>query len=1132
MKSLSTELRKILAIFSVILFFLAAESSYAQTATNIQVTSTVQQATVHRLGVNLGDQTYWDSGQMLKNLVFINPGFEGLKYRSIMRCASVTASTCTDDNDYSPQPTGYWNNATYTVLSGAAAGTTGKVISSTKNPSSCSGCGQIIQFDKNVNMAFQDYVVLTNSFPGKGDVGWWDTTTGGGTISTETTDLSPNTPGKQALLLDASGSGQSAIVTSYFDSMSGLSFIQMNGNFEVTFRARGIKGDQTLNVSVQRLQTGSAPYLSQSIKLKNSWQDYTLNFTANETGSAQGTVQLVFSVAGSTVELDDVSLDQTNSSASNPTPWRDDVVNALKELNPGTIRMMASGAALGSDIPNQLQVPFARYREGFNTGNTSATGISYGIHEFLQLCAVVKADPWITIPTATTPQEMTDLIEYLTGTGGDSFSALRIARGQSQPWTTVFNKVHLELGNETWNGDFKGEAMTYPAYPLWANQVFGAARATSGFQASKFDLILSGWAAAPGYDGGMLPSSTQHDSFDIAPYLLYSANNEAQSTMFGALFAEPEMYDSPGGEVYQSMAVAAGASRPTGLSVYEANLGTMLGSITQSQLDLLSPSVGGGIAHADHMLQMMRLGIQYQNAFALPQYQYRRNDQSLVRLWGLVVDMGTTNRRRPQFLTQQLANSVIGGSMLQTVQTGANPTWNQPKSSDGVVFNGAHYLQSFAFWNGGTTSTIVFNLSQTSSLPVTFSGPNAPSGNVVMTQITSAKITDNNEAANVVQPVSKTLSGFNPSTGLTLPPFSMTVLTTAGGGTPPAVQSPTFSIAPGIYTTAQTVALSDVTAGATIYYTVNGTTPTTSSTKYTAPITVGTNETINAIATAPGFSASAVASATYTMAAPAATPTFSIPAGMYGPAQNVVLSDATTGAVIYYTTDGTTPTASSNKYTYQISVSQTETLKAIAIAPNYSVSAVGNASYVIGTPAATPTFSVAAGSYSTSVTVALADSSPGSTIYYTTNGNTPTTLSNKYTAPIYVIKTQTLKAIAVANGYVTSAVGSATYTISAAWVETPTFSLAAGSYSTMQTVGISDATSGAVIYYTVNGSTPTTSSTKYTALLKVDTSETIKAIAVTSTGTSAVATATYTIGKTGPPPPPPPSILDSSPVRY
>lgn len=60
---------------------------------------------------------------------------------------------------------------------------------------------------------------------------------------------------------------------------------------------------------------------------------------------------------------------------------------------------------------------------------------------------------------------------------------------------------------------------------------------------------------------------------------------------------------------------------------------------------------------------------------------------------------------------------------------------------------------------------------------------------------------------------------------------------------------------------------------------------------------------------------------------------------------------------------------------------------------------------------------------------------------------------------------------------------------------TPAFSLTAGTYTGTQTVAISDSTSGSTIYYTTNGATPTTSSTKYTGSITVSTTESLKAIA-------------------------------------
>ena len=89
----------------------------------------------------------------------------------------------------------------------------------------------------------------------------------------------------------------------------------------------------------------------------------------------------------------------------------------------------------------------------------------------------------------------------------------------------------------------------------------------------------------------------------------------------------------------------------------------------------------------------------------------------------------------------------------------------------------------------------------------------------------------------------------------------------------------------------------------------------------------------------------------------------------------------------------------------------------------------------IGTPTvATPVFSPAGGSYGTTTNVTITCATAGAAIYYTTNGNTPTT-SDIYVnngGSVYVSGVTTLKAKGFASGYIDSAVATATYTINAA----------------------------------------------------------------------------------------------------
>ena len=261
----------------------------------------------------------------------------------------------------------------------------------------------------------------------------------------------------------------------------------------------------------------------------------------------------------------------------------------------------------------------------------------------------------------------------------------------------------------------------------------------------------------------------------------------------------------------------------------------------------------------------------------------------------------------------------------------------------------------------------------------------------------------------------------------------------------------------------------------------------------------------------------------------AAKPIFSLRSGTYARGGPLTISNGMPNATIYYTTDGTIPTTSSNAYTSPRTVSTSETVRAKAVAPGYRDSDIGAETYVVSgtTILATPTFSVPPGTYTSVQTVTISETTPGASIYYTIDGTVPQPSSANYTSPLTVAPSQTINAFGVltapgytvwygianpGGGYIISSLATAAYSINLPQTVTPAFDIAPGTYSSTQTVTITDATPSATIYYTLNGTVPTTSSPKYIGPINVMFTSTLQAIAIaTGYAPSAVATATYTI---------------------
>jgi Chitobiase/beta-hexosaminidase C-terminal domain/Glycosyl hydrolase family 79 C-terminal beta domain len=212
-----------------------------------------------------------------------------------------------------------------------------------------------------------------------------------------------------------------------------------------------------------------------------------------------------------------------------------------------------------------------------------------------------------------------------------------------------------------------------------------------------------------------------------------------------------------------------------------------------------------------------------------------------------------------------------------------------------------------------------------------------------------------------------------------------------------------------------------------------------------------------------------------------ATPYLLPSPGTYPYALNVTIGNATAGSTIYYTTNGAAPTTASLRYTAPISVPlspATVTIRAFAVL-NGVYSSVTGSTYTIAPQLPMPVISPAQGSYMSAQNVTITPATAGQVIHYTTDGTAPTVNSPIYSGTPIMVTGRTIVAAMVAggNGYSSSAITSKTYTILPA---TPYILPSSGTYTSGRTVTIGDATAGTTIYYTADGTIPTTASARYT----------------------------------------------------
>jgi hypothetical protein len=144
-----------------------------------------------------------------------------------------------------------------------------------------------------------------------------------------------------------------------------------------------------------------------------------------------------------------------------------------------------------------------------------------------------------------------------------------------------------------------------------------------------------------------------------------------------------------------------------------------------------------------------------------------------------------------------------------------------------------------------------------------------------------------------------------------------------------------------------------------------------------------------------------------------------------------------------------------------------------------------------------PAFGVTPGEYGSAQTITLSSATSGATIRYTLDGSLPTSSSTIYSEPISISTSTTIKAIATKEQWTDSIIVEGFYQISGV-VSDVVFSVDSGLINSSFNLTLSTPTADAAIFYTLDGSTPTVASTRYTGAIAVTSSKTVKAFATKS----------------------------------
>ena len=761
-------------------------AALADDVTTITLTDKVLVADTVPFGINLGGDAYYSGAALTK--LRAKETFEGTTYRQchfgpVNDARGATTWFGLNDSWKEMMLAG----GRYTILSGSARGTTGRIkgISTKKAEHQ----GQMkdftyVEYDKEVTPDEPNLGLMIEADRlGDGQMhnldGYWCSKQN----EIATGDVHPGAFGCAALNLK--GADEKA---HYRFSTHYQRYGETNGRWHVRFWAKAKAGRPKLTVSTFR--HGESKELTPAAEWTQYEQVLRVDKVPEPTDPKRSDHLLfTFEAEGGDVLLDDVEIWMEGD--TNPTAFRDDCVAMLRTYGPGCIRYLQMG---GSTLENVLAPPLARH--AFSSQRGSKVGPyeghsrhPYSLHEMYVLCEHLGCDPWYTLPGTLSQDEMKRFMEYLGAPPDVGYGKRRAELGHPKPWTDVFRTIHVEFGNEAWNNAGPYQCGGFNGRDYWKDLI--ATGKASPHYKPNVVFHAAGQASNSWLNGGIFERVPNADRFSVAPYVIQSISKkemevlDTDEELFRWAFAWPIWRSrDEKGAMRQNWELAK--KHGPELSIYEVNHHITHGDGPLEPRNTIVTSIGGGLnVMGDMLLMLKEHHLRTQALFSLVQHSYNARDIGPVRLWGTALCMRKGHERyRPTFLACAMANKVMGGNLVETVHAGAEPTF----TGEGI-FRGRGQIEkygplpvlwSYAFAEGKRRGLVLLNIdtSQARPVAVAFDGT-VRGGKAKRWSLTAPSITANNEFEQPepqVKLLKTEVAGFASGHHLTLPAHSACAL--------------------------------------------------------------------------------------------------------------------------------------------------------------------------------------------------------------------------------------------------------------------------------------------------------------------------------------------------------------------